>query len=78
MTKTEKLLTALQNGERLTTRQIRARFGLKNPTAAITHLRQEGYAVFYNKRKTMSSFYKLGKPTRAVVAAGYKALASNS
>jgi hypothetical protein len=31
MTKTEKVLKALQNGEELTAKQIRARFGAGNP-----------------------------------------------
>jgi hypothetical protein len=77
MTKTEKLLDAFKNGTRLTSKQISARFGLKNPTAAITALRKEGYAIHFNKRKTMASYFKLGTPSRAVVAAGYKALAHN-
>jgi len=75
MTKTEKLLEAFKNGNRLTSKQITARFGLQNPTAAITALRQEGYAIYFNKRKTMASYFNLGRPSRKVVAAGYKALA---
>jgi hypothetical protein len=44
----------------------------------VSELRREGFAI-YNNKKTDSqgrsaSFYKIGKPTRAVIAAGYKAL----
>lgn len=76
MTKTQKLLNAFMNGDQLTSKQISARFGIKNPTAAVTSLRQAGHAIYFNERKTRTSSYKLGKPTRAIVAAGYKALAA--
>lgn len=76
MSKIEKLLNAFENGTRLTSKQISARFGLKNPTAAINTLRHEGYAIYFNPRKTMASYFKMGKPSREVIAAGYKALAS--
>lgn len=77
MTKSEKLLNAFIGGAELTSRQIAARFGIKNPTAAVTSLRQAGYPIYFNERKTRASSYKLGKASRAVVAAGYKALAAN-
>ena len=39
MTKQQKLVTSLINGNELTAKQITARFGLQNPTAAINHVR---------------------------------------
>lgn len=78
MTKTEKLLNAFKNGDHLTSKQIMARFGLKNPTAAIHDLRSEGYSIYFNPRKTKASYFNMGKPSRKIVAAGYKALASHS
>ena len=77
MTKTEKLLNALESGARLASRQIASRYGLKNPTAAITALRQDGYSIFFNRRKTKESYYKMGRPTRELIAAGYRALANH-
>ena len=77
MSKTEKLLNALESGACLTSRQIAARYGLKNPTAAITALRQDGYSIFFNRRKTKESYYKMGRPTRELIAAGYRALANH-
>ena len=74
MTKSEKLLNAFANGARLTSKQIASRFGLKNPTAAIDYLRNEGYAIYFNPRKTKASYFNLGKPSRAMVAAGHRAL----
>jgi hypothetical protein len=80
VTKQTALLKALQNGEQLTAKQITSRFGIANPTATVSDLRiRGGFAVYANKRtnKRGETFtkYRLGTPARAVVAAGYKALA---
>ena len=78
-TKSQALLEALQNGEQLTAKQITHRFGIANPTATVSDLRFGGYAIYANKRTNKRgdtyTKYRLGTPTRAVVAAGYKALA---
>jgi len=76
--KTYKLFQALQSGEQLTEAQIAQRFGLKNPRASVSDIRMHGFAVYANEnfdtkgRRTVK--YGLGKPSRKVVAAGYKAL----
>jgi predicted ArsR family transcriptional regulator len=80
MTKTERLLEVLQNGESLTAKQISARFGIANPTATVSSLRLNGgFAVYANphtdtKGRTTTK-YRLGNASRDVVAAGYRALA---
>lgn len=78
-TKSGKLLQALQNGEQLTEAQISQRFGLKNPRASVSALRFQGYAIYANQHKDTkgreTTKYRLGTPSRAVVAAGYKAMA---
>jgi len=80
MTKTNNLLEAFQNGEQLTAAQMTARFGVKNPHEAVRQLRSAGYAIYLNKSKnskgTVTSKYRLGNPTRAIVAAGIAALGS--
>ena len=80
-TQTAKVATALTNGAELTAKQIASRYGVKNVRAVISKLRSEGLSIYLNKR--VSSFdgetymkYMIGTPTRAVVAAGYKALRS--
>lgn len=77
--KTGRLLSALQNGEALTEGQIRVRFGLKNPRATISDIRYAGFAVYANQHKDTkgreTTKYRLGKPSRKIVAAGYKAIA---
>lgn len=79
VTKQQALLEALRNGEELTAKQITHRFGIANPTATVSDLRFAGFAVYANKRTNRRgetyTKYRLGTPTRAVVAAGYRALA---
>jgi len=62
----------------LTPAQARARFGISNVTARIEELRAEGNCIYTNKRvlddgRTIT-FYRLGKPTKAMVAAAHAAL----
>jgi predicted ArsR family transcriptional regulator len=80
MTKSERLVEALKTGEKLTAKQIAARFGLANPTATVSDLRlRGGHAIYANEHKdtkgNTSVKYELGRPSRRVVAAGYRALA---
>lgn len=79
-TKEARVLSALQSGEELTSKQIRARFSVANPTAMITTLRYKGFPIYCNetvnsKGQTRNKF-RLGTPSRSVVAAGYRARAA--
>ena len=81
--KSARFLTALKNGEQLTAKQITARFGIANPTATVSDLRlRGGYAIYANRMTNKGgetrTFYRLGTPSRAVVAAGYRAIAAGS
>jgi Helix-turn-helix domain len=77
-TKTYKLFNALYNGETVTASQAEKRFGIKNISAEVSRIRQSGYAVYANSRKAGNGVqvteYVIGKPSRAIVAAGYKAM----
>lgn len=80
-TKQSRLLETLKSGEQLTAKQIASRFSISNPTATISDLRlRGGFAIYANPYTTSDgrrSFkYRLGTPSREVVAAGYRALAS--
>ena len=80
LTKSERLVEALQKGDQLTAAQIKARFGIANPTATVSDLRlRSGFAIYANEHKDtkgrVSTKYRLGKPSREIVAAGYRALA---
>ena len=78
-TKTYKLFSALSNGERVSASQAAKRFGIKNISAEVSRVRQAGYAVYANSRKAGNGVkvteYVIGKPSRKLVAAGYKAMA---
>jgi hypothetical protein len=78
-TKTFKLFDALYKGEAITASAAEKRFGIKNISAEASRIRAKGYAVYANQRKAANGVqvteYVLGKPSRKVVAAGYKAIA---
>lgn len=77
-TKTYRLLTALQSGEKLTAAQAEKRFGIRNIRSEASRIRQAGYAVYANTRTAGNHVqvteYELGLPSRRVVAAGYRAI----
>ncbi len=76
-TKTFKLFNALYQGEKLTAAQAEKRFGIKNIAAEASRIRHSGYAVYANTRTAGNGVtvteYELGKPSREIVALGYKA-----
>jgi hypothetical protein len=78
-TKTYKLFNALYEGQAVTASQAEKRFGIKNISAEVSRIRQSGYAVYSNTRTAGNGVkvteYVIGKPSRKIVAAGYKALA---
>ena len=80
VTKTAKVIAALESGVELTGKQIESRYNVANARALISSLRMQGYPVYLNKRTNgfgdTYSKYRLGTPSRAVIAAGYQALAS--
>ena len=74
----QRLLEAFQAGEQLTAAQISSRFGLANPTATVSDLRYEGFAIYADPATlsdgTETTRYRLGTPSRELIAAGYRAL----
>ena len=77
-TKTHKLFTALQAGEKLTASQAEKRFGVKNISAEVSRIRQAGFAVYANTRTAGNNVqvteYEIGQPSRKLIAAGYLAM----
>ena len=80
VTKQARLTQALLEGQDFTARQIKARFGIANPTATISDIRFSGIPVFANTATkadgTKVTVYRTGKAPRKVIAAGYRALAA--
>lgn len=77
-TKTFKLLSALQNGDRVSASQASKRFGIQNISAEVSRIRQSGFAVYANSRVAGNNVkvteYRIGAPSRKLIAAGYKAM----
>lgn len=79
-TKTGKAFKVLVlDGEKLTASEAKKRFGIGNLSAEVSRIRQGGFAIYANSRKAGNGVqvteYVHGKPSRKVVAAGYRALA---
>ncbi len=76
-TKTFKVFNALYNGESLTPAEAKKRFGVGNLAAEASRIRQNGYAIYSNSRTAGNGVqvteYVMGKPSREIVALGYKA-----
>lgn len=82
MSKIDSVLIALKSGEELTAGQITARFGARNPHEIVRALRERGHAVYLNERTNSkgetSMKYRLGTPSRAMVAAAYTVLGTTA
>ena len=73
LSKKQKVLNLLSKGANVAWKTIRTKFDLESPRAMIDTLRAEGYMIYGNKVKGRT-YYRLGTPTRAIVAAGIQAL----
>jgi hypothetical protein len=77
-TKTGKVFTKLVlNGETLTAAQAR-KLGVGNLRAEVSRIRATGQAIYANKRVAANGVtvteYRHGRPSRELIAAGYRAL----
>lgn len=75
----QKMLNALSQTEgynTFTVKQAQRRFGITNVTARIDELRQEGHVIYTNYKNVegkKTAFYRMGKPTKALVQKAIKA-----
>lgn len=78
-TKTYKVFQALRSGESITESRAR-KMGVGNLRAEVSRIRNHGFCVYANSRKAGNGVtvteYQMGKPSRKLIAAGYKALAA--
>lgn len=78
-TKTYRLFSALHSGDAVTPAAAAKRFGIKNVSAEVSRIRQAGFAVYANQRTAGNGVrvteYVMGRPSRKIVAAGYRAMA---
>ena len=79
--KQARVLSALEGAEKgLTGKQIESRYSVGNARAMVSSLRMKGFPVYANEhtdtKGRTKTFYRLSTPSRKVIAAGYRALAS--
>ena len=73
MSKRQKVLNLLSKGESVSWKTLRNRFDLTSPRALVDTLRSEGNMIYVNKTAKGTS-YRMGVPTKAIIAAGIKKL----
>ena len=71
LTKKQKVLNLLSKGAPVSWTTLRNRFDLTSPRAMVDTLREEGHMVYINQTSNGTS-YRLGTPTKAILAAGVK------
>jgi|TARA_B100002003_G_C13950697_1_gene460968 hypothetical protein len=64
-----KFLNALLRGKSVTWVDAQKVFNLARPRAVVDKLREDGHCVYINKSKKGTS-YRIGTPSKAIVAAG--------
>ena len=73
LSKRQKVLNLLSKGGSVTWKTLRNRFDLTSPRALVDTLRAEGNMIYVNKTAKGTS-YRMGVPTKAIIAAGIKKL----
>ena len=73
LSKKQKLLNLLLKGNNVAWTSIQKQFDLESPRSMIDTLRAEGHMI-YGNRVSGKKFYRMGTPTRAIIAAGIQAL----
>jgi|TARA_Y100001937_G_scaffold23844_1_gene33949 DNA-binding IclR family transcriptional regulator len=68
-----KFLNALLRGQSVTWKEAQTKFNLSKPRAVVDKIREEGHCVYINKNKS-GTYYRIGTPSKAIIAAGFAAL----
>tara|TARA_B100001057_G_scaffold501208_1_gene622027 strand:- start:1856 stop:2116 length:261 start_codon:yes stop_codon:yes gene_type:complete len=72
-----KFLNAMLRGNSVSWTDAQKKYNLKSPRSVVNKLREDGHCVYINKSKTGTS-YRIGTPSRALIAAGFSALDMNN
>tara|TARA_B100002019_G_scaffold281963_1_gene286651 strand:+ start:2102 stop:2392 length:291 start_codon:yes stop_codon:yes gene_type:complete len=73
MSKTEKVRNLFSKGQSVTWKTLRSKFDLTSPAAMVGKLRNEGMMIYENRTSAGVS-YRVGTPSKAIIAAGQSAL----
>ena len=68
-----RFLNALLRGDSVTWSEAQNKFNLSKPRAVVDKIREEGHCVYINKNKS-GTYYRIGTPSKALIAAGFAAL----
>ena len=69
LAKKTKVLNLLSKGLPVSWKALRSKFDLTSPRAMVDQLRSEGHMIYVNK-STKGTSYRLGTPTKSILAAG--------
>jgi len=75
--KTQRVLELLETGKSVSWKTLRTKFDLTSPRAMVDKLRAAGNMIYINKTSQGTS-YRLGAPSKAIIAAGIKKLYGTS
>ena len=73
LSKKVKVLNLLSKGSPVTWKALRSKFDLTSPRAMVDQLRSEGHMIYINE-STKGTSYRLGTPTKSIIAAGIRKL----
>ena len=73
LSKTEKVRNLFNRGGTVTWKTLRNTFDLTSPAAMVGKLRNEGMMIYENRTSAGVS-YRVGTPSKAIIAAGQSAL----
>ena len=68
-----KFLNAMLRGDSVTWKEAQSKFNLSKPRAVVDKIREEGHCVYINKN-SKGTYYRIGTPSKALIAAGFAAL----
>jgi len=71
--KTTKVRNLLSSGNSVAWKTLRSKFDLRSPASMVGKLRNEGMMIYENRTSAGVS-YRVGTPSKAVIAAGQAAL----
>ena len=77
LNKKTKVLNLLSKGAPVSWKALRSKFDLTSPRAMVDQLRSEGHMIYINENTGTNgnnTSYRMGTPSKAIVAAGIKKL----
>lgn len=78
MNQHEKLMGFFKSGKEITAKQALGLFQVTNLAARVSELRAQGYSIYTNKLKNGKTAYRLGKPSRRMVALAYSMVGNDA